>query len=120
MSEDASSIEDIILELLTCATSWEPDARLLGNVRAADIAKICRSHMQTIAEVKNMKCALNISTDTFVDEIIRLKKVLAYAKKTLSAIIGQSAAHDWMSIQSYSNAALDIIEATLAATGKDG
>jgi hypothetical protein len=30
-------------DVYACATSWEPDARLIGNVRAADVARLARS-----------------------------------------------------------------------------
>lgn len=30
-------------ETLSCAVSWEPEARLLGNVRAADVAACARA-----------------------------------------------------------------------------
>lgn len=36
--------EACAVELLRCAIGWEPDARLLGNIRAADIAALC-AHM---------------------------------------------------------------------------
>lgn len=32
------------LELLQCANSWEPDVRLLGNVKASTIREICRDY----------------------------------------------------------------------------
>lgn len=34
------TVEDTARELLVCARSWEPDARLLGNIRAADMARL--------------------------------------------------------------------------------
>lgn len=37
-------------EMLECAESWVPEARIIGNVRAGDIAKVCRS---IIAEGQN-------------------------------------------------------------------
>lgn len=33
---------DVLREVLKCVVSWEPDARLLGNVRAGDIARAVR------------------------------------------------------------------------------
>lgn len=33
-------------ELLQCATAWEPNARLLGNVTADEIAAICESWLR--------------------------------------------------------------------------
>lgn len=36
-------IKQIATNLLACAASWEPDVRLLGNVRADEIAALCRS-----------------------------------------------------------------------------
>lgn len=32
------------LELLQCANAWQPDVRLLGNVKASTIREICRDY----------------------------------------------------------------------------
>ena len=34
---------DVVKEILHCAETWEPDATLIGNVRAGDIAELCRA-----------------------------------------------------------------------------
>jgi hypothetical protein len=34
--------------MLECARSWEAEARLMGNVRAADIAEACRYLMRIV------------------------------------------------------------------------
>lgn len=36
-------------ELLACAEAWEPDACLLGNVRASEIASVCRAALYPAA-----------------------------------------------------------------------
>jgi len=36
-------LEVIAVELLRCATSWEPEVRLLGNLRACEIAALAAS-----------------------------------------------------------------------------
>ena len=36
---------DVARRALECAESWDPQARVLGNVRAADIARLCRAFM---------------------------------------------------------------------------
>ena len=33
----------VVNEVLECAESWVPEARLIGNVRADDIATMCRA-----------------------------------------------------------------------------
>lgn len=33
----------VVNQVLECAESWVPDARLIGNVRAGDIAEMCRA-----------------------------------------------------------------------------
>lgn len=37
------SVADTAIELLKCAVSWEPEARLLGNIRACEIARLAAS-----------------------------------------------------------------------------
>lgn len=41
MSERGDSIETVASELRNCAHGWERDVRLVGNVRAEDIARVC-------------------------------------------------------------------------------
>ena len=36
---------DVARRALECAESWDPQARVIGNVRAADIARLCRAFM---------------------------------------------------------------------------
>ena len=39
-TDNAPSI-DVLAAVRHCANSWDPEARLLGNVRACDIARAC-------------------------------------------------------------------------------
>jgi hypothetical protein len=41
MSEATDSINSVARELWRYANAWEPDVRLIGNVRAADIMRLC-------------------------------------------------------------------------------
>jgi hypothetical protein len=41
MSERIDSLDMVADELRNCAHGWERDARLVGNVRAEDIARLC-------------------------------------------------------------------------------
>ena len=41
MNEDYGNIKRIAEELRICACSWEPNAKLLGNVSAKDIEYLC-------------------------------------------------------------------------------
>ena len=41
MNEDYENIKKIAEELRICACSWEPNAKLLGNVSAKDIEHLC-------------------------------------------------------------------------------
>lgn len=43
-----SRLDDVAAELRTCALAWEPSARLLGNVRADDIASLCDRYGRAI------------------------------------------------------------------------
>jgi hypothetical protein len=38
---DNASPEDVLRMVRFCAASWQPGARLLGNVRACDIVRAC-------------------------------------------------------------------------------
>ena len=42
-SSDGASIEIIAYELKKCTQYWNPKTRLIGNVRAEDIARLCDS-----------------------------------------------------------------------------
>lgn len=39
MNTDNASPETVLMELLICATSWQGEARIIGNIRAMDIAR---------------------------------------------------------------------------------
>jgi len=41
VSEASATLQEVAEELWSCATAWDPETRLLGNVRAADIARLC-------------------------------------------------------------------------------
>lgn len=45
--EYADNPEKRAVEVLKCALAWEPDARLIGNVRAADIAALAAGAIDT-------------------------------------------------------------------------
>jgi hypothetical protein len=45
-------------ELLSCAEAWEPDARLLGNLRAADIRASLQIAISALAEFERLRAAL--------------------------------------------------------------
>ena len=62
-------------ELLTCACSWEADARLLGNVRAADM-------------VQALMFAIGLKTQLAerAAEVERLTKALANFRKVFGAL----------------------------------
>ena len=38
---DGASVEIVARELLKCCNNWDPKARLLGNIRVEDIARVC-------------------------------------------------------------------------------
>lgn len=41
------NIEAVAVETLKCAMTWAPDARLVGNVRASDIAALAAAAINT-------------------------------------------------------------------------
>ena len=48
-------------EVLECAESWNQDARLIGNVRAGDIAKMCRAIIDEGLRQDSADLALSLS-----------------------------------------------------------
>lgn len=38
---DNAPPEDVLAMLRFCAASWQPEVRLLGNIRASDIVRAC-------------------------------------------------------------------------------
>lgn len=49
--------EGVAGDVLACAESWEPSARLLGNVRADEIAALCRAFIRYRAECMAWRAA---------------------------------------------------------------
>jgi hypothetical protein len=41
------TMEQIAVDALKCAISWEPGARLLGNVTAQEVARLAAPHIDT-------------------------------------------------------------------------
>ncbi len=39
---DGQSIDIIAQALKDCCDSWNPEARIVGNIRAEDIARLCK------------------------------------------------------------------------------
>ena len=50
---DGGSLNIVAQELKKCADSWQPKARLLGNVRAEDISRLCEANVSMLAYVKS-------------------------------------------------------------------
>lgn len=45
---DGASIELIAAELIECCKSWQPTTRVIGNIRAEDIIRMCDSFIRDI------------------------------------------------------------------------
>lgn len=45
---DDASIATIAVELKMCTNTWDPKVRLLGNIRAEDIGRLCIAHIEII------------------------------------------------------------------------
>lgn len=41
LQTDGADAYTVLVAVADCARRWEPDARIIGNVRAADIMKAC-------------------------------------------------------------------------------
>ena len=52
-AEIVLGMEDVARELAACARGWEPDARLLGNVRAADVAIVADAYPALLARLRD-------------------------------------------------------------------
>lgn len=53
-AEIVLGMEDVARELAACARGWEPDARLLGNVRAADVAIVADAYPALLARLRDV------------------------------------------------------------------
>lgn len=47
MDTDGAPIKVVAQELLLCINNWEPTVRLLGNIRASDISRLCQHIIDT-------------------------------------------------------------------------
>lgn len=52
MSERHQDVREVACELGAAASGFEPGARLVGNVRAEDIARVCARLLELVAEPK--------------------------------------------------------------------
>lgn len=43
MSKPARALESVAVDVLRCALAWQPDARLVGDVTALDVARLAAS-----------------------------------------------------------------------------
>lgn len=81
MSEAVDPLESVAAELHLCALAWVPEARLLGNVRAADIARLCEGFLEEdeelrlqiggAAELRNLIRKLIADRAALIDYIVR-------------------------------------------------
>lgn len=58
-AEIVLGMEDVARELAACARGWEPDARLLGNVRAADVAIVADAYPALLARLRDAERELD-------------------------------------------------------------
>ena len=49
---DGASIDVIADELKICCDAWDPKARLLGNIRAEDIGRLCDSYNELLRIIR--------------------------------------------------------------------
>ena len=63
LSETPTTAElfEVALAIQQCAKSWVPEARLIGNVRAGDIATVIRDYL-------NLRLEKGISKNEFIHQ----------------------------------------------------
>jgi hypothetical protein len=91
MSEQSDSLPDVARELLACARSWEPDVRVLGNVRAADIVRLCGEFAaldEEVGEQIESTARLRSLVRKYRDERDALMKLLVFRDAQLDASAG--------------------------------
>lgn len=64
MSESHSKVTDVADELRACVASWDPAARVIGNVRAEDIGRVAAALIETQAALA--RC-VNAAADAEID-----------------------------------------------------
>jgi hypothetical protein len=53
-TDEAEAIT-VLAALRHCANSWDGSARLVGNVRARDIARACSAAIEALAEIERLR-----------------------------------------------------------------
>lgn len=75
---DNGTTAEVLSAVLECAEAWVPEARIIGNVRAGDIARVVRSALY--AQVQDVA---GLPDDYYSDDPAKLKQLLAQRDKWL-------------------------------------
>lgn len=99
MTEEIRDIETIAREVLACAQSWMPEARLVGNVRADEVARLARAVLPAEpADHYPVRVCVLIDVDTD-DPAVAYGRVLHALNKAITAEAGfdgwESSDGDW-------------------------
>jgi len=57
MNTDDAPADIVLKALQLCAFAWEPNARLLGNIRAVDISRACEDAIRAIDLLRDYRRA---------------------------------------------------------------
>ncbi|MVA98886.1 hypothetical protein GN330_16685 [Nitratireductor sp. CAU 1489] len=68
VAPDNGTVPEVMAAILECARAWVPEARIIGNVRAGDIARAVESALSTPkAEVRGGTLNLHLGSNNTVD-----------------------------------------------------
>lgn len=95
MSGERGDVLTVVAELRECAASWEPDVRVMGNVRAADVVRVCdavavfaQSFNRSEAEAARLSAELTDERAKTVTEWFDRAKMAEAEVARLKAAIG--------------------------------
>ncbi len=81
-----SEREELNGRIYECASAWEPEARLIGNVSAAEIRRFCDDHASMRAELARLR-AENADLQKTIDEQNDDINTLAEERQRLRAVV---------------------------------
>jgi hypothetical protein len=62
MSERSTDVADVAYEMRLCALGWQPEARIVGNVRTEDMVRVCDAFAAARARVEELEAEVALQT----------------------------------------------------------
>lgn len=97
---DNGTVEEVLLEVLRCANAWVPEARIIGNARAGDIARVVSDVLIPMLAAKTGQDEWKpmprggVETDWQAASILQYRKYRKLAKAAAKVIEEADRIHD--------------------------